>query len=41
MVKQQRIKQILDLIMPKNIRHIKMNFWDEKEAKGLFQELPF
>ena len=21
--------------------HIKMSFWDEKEAKRLFQELPF
>ena len=21
--------------------HIKMSSWDEKEAKGLFQELPF
>ena len=27
--------------MPKNISHIKMSFWDEKEAKILFQELPF
>ena len=24
----------------KNTKHIKMSFCDEKEAKGLFQELP-
>ena len=24
--------------MPKNIRYIKIGFWDEKEAKRLFQE---
>ena len=27
--------------MPKTTNHIKMSFWHEKEAKGLFQELPF
>ena len=27
--------------MSKNINHIKMSFWDEKEVKKLFQELPF
>ena len=27
--------------MLKNIKHLKMNFWDEKEGKRLFQELPF
>ena len=24
---------MLNLVMPKNIRYIKMNFWNEKEAK--------
>ena len=27
--------------MPKNMRHTEMNFWDEKEIKQLFKELPF
>ena len=27
--------------MPKKIKHIKINFWDKKEAKRLFQKLPF
>ena len=27
--------------MPKDIRHRKMSFWDEIEAKKLFQKLPF
>ena len=27
--------------MPKNISHIKIDFWDEKVAKRLFQKLPF
>ena len=29
------------LIMPKNIGHIKMSFWDEKQAQRLFQEVAF
>ena len=35
-------QKILDLIMPKDMRYIKMNFWDEEEeAKVLFQKLLF
>ena len=34
-------KQKLHLIRPKNMRHIKMNFGDEKEVKEMFKEPPF
>ena len=33
--------QMLYLKMPKNMRHIKKNFWDENEIKKLLRELPF
>ena len=32
---------MLHLIMPKNMRHIKKNFWDENEEKKLIKQLPF
>ena len=27
--------------MPKAVNHIKMSFWDEKEANRLSEEIPF
>ena len=29
------------MLLKWNIEEIKMSFWDEKEAKRLFQKLPF
>ena len=31
---------MLNLILPKNISHMEMSFWDKKEVKKLFQKLP-
>ena len=34
-------KTIKENINAKNISHVKLCFWDEKEAKKFFQELSF